>query len=266
MFTDTLPAVVYHSLGGQSADVWPLTGAWLLHLLAARIFDDMQDDEGLARPWMERGPLGALPLGIAVLEAASLCVTHMTEQGATLRDLLQALSRTGMQAARAQAYEPQYDLSPRALEAYFDHIIATTGEVFATGAWLGGRLYGADEPILCALHTFGYNFGLQAAIMDDCLDVQPVVDGQGVSDLVNGRFRLPVLYAAAQVDHPIQPELLTRLQEPLSVTQASEVMNLLEEMGAIDWSLHVAAVFREKAIAALSSVPEPARSVLATYV
>lgn len=265
MFTDVLPAVVYQSLGGKSADVWPLAGGWLLHLLAARIFDDMQDGEGLARPWMQRGPVLALPLGIGVLEAASLCLVHLADQGDTLRDILQVLSQTGMQAARAQAREPLHDLSEIALEAYFDHIIATTGEVFAAGAWMGGRLYDADESILSALHVFGYNFGLTAAILDDCQDVQPI-DGQGDSDLVKGRFRLPVLYAAAQTEHPAQPHLLNLLQKPLSSTQAMEVVGLLEEMAAIDWSLQVAAVFREKAIVALSGVPEPARSELLVYV
>lgn len=265
LLTDTLPSVVYHSLGGHSDDVWPLTGSWLLHLLAARIFDDLQDHEGSARPWMQGGPAMALPLGIAILEAASFCLAHLADQGETLRDILHVLSRTGMQAARAQALEPQYDLSAMALETYFDHIIATTGEVFATGAWLGGRLYAADEPILSALHTFGYNYGLKIAIIDDCQDVYPK-DGQDVSDLVNGRFRLPVLYAAAQADHPAQAHLLARLQDSPSVTQVSAIVGLLEEMGAIEWSLRIATVFGEKAIAALSGVPEPARSKLAVYV
>lgn len=265
MFTDALPAMVYHSLGGKSADIWPVTGSWLLHLLAARIFDDMQDGEGVEQPWMQRGPMLALPLGIGILEAASLCLTHLTNQGDTLRDILQILSQTGMQAARAQAYEPLRDLSEMALEAYFDHIIATTGEVFAAGAWVGGRLCEADESILHALRTFGYNYGLQVAILDDCQDVQSP-DGQGDSDLVKGHFRLPLLYAVSQSEHPVQPYLLNLLQNPLSSTKAMEVVGILEEMAAIDWSLRAATVFREKAIAALSGVPEPARSELLVYV
>ncbi|MBK8989509.1 MAG: polyprenyl synthetase family protein [Chloroflexi bacterium] len=211
-----------------------------------------------------RASIGAAA-GHCLLEAASFCLAHLADRGETLRDLLYVLSRTGMQAARAQAREPQYDLSAMALEAYFDHIIATTGEVFATGAWLGGRLYAADEPILSALHTFGYNLGLKVAIIDDCEDVYPK-DGQGVSDLINGRFRLPVLYAAAQAEHPAQAHLLARLQDSPSVTQVSEILGLLEEMGAIEWSLRMAKVFGEKAITALSGVPEPARSKLAVYV
>jgi geranylgeranyl pyrophosphate synthase len=265
MFTDVLPAVVYHSLGGKSADIWPITGSWLLHLLAARIFDDMQDGEGLARPWMQRGPALALPLGIGILGAASLCLTYLADQGDTFRDILQVLSQTKMQASRAQAREPLRDLSEMALEAYFEHIIATTGEVFAAGAWMGGRLYGADESILRALNAFGYNYGLQVAILDDCQDVQ-AIDGQGDSDLVKGHFRLPLLYAVAQTEHPAQPCLLNLLQNPLSSTQAMEVVGLLEEMAAIDWSLRAAAVFREKAILALSGIPEPAQSELLAYV
>jgi geranylgeranyl pyrophosphate synthase len=264
-FTDALPATVYHSLGGQSCDIWPLNGAWLLHLLAARIFDDLQDKEGLARPWMRRGPAVALPLGIAVLEAASFCLAHLADESGVLGDSLRALSRTGVQAARAQAYEPQHDWSETALEAYFDHIIATTGDVFAAGAWLGGRLYDADATTLEALRAFGYNLGLKVAILDDCRDVQPE-DGHGVSDLANGRFRLPVLYAINQVEHPSQPALMKALQSPLATKQSLEIVELLEEIGAMTWSIRVANVFGEKARAALADIPEPTRQSLATYV
>jgi geranylgeranyl pyrophosphate synthase len=257
VFTDSLPAVVYQALGGELAAAVPLNACWLLHLLAARIFDDIQDGEGEENPWQQAGTAQAIPIGVALLGAAGASLAHLTTGVEVMADLLHLFGRTTAAAARAQAAESQGSLADTSLDHYFAHIIGTTAEVFAAGAWAGGRLWGGNTAEMQALYDFGYNLGMRLAILDDCLDI---------AELSNGRYRLPVLYAVSRQDHP-EGRLLTALlmQPQLTPAQSQQAQALLTEMGAISWSVELAATYQEKALAALAVLAVPAREALIPY-
>lgn len=255
-FSDTLPAIVYHALGGDLSDVVPMNACWLLHMLAARVFDDLQDEEGRQHPWIQGGSGKALPIGIGLLSLATVSLTHLRCDGKTLAALLNRFGQATTVAARAQSLEPIRDLTSGALERYFAHIGGTTAEVFATGAWAGGRLWSNSPNTLQALYDFGYNYGLFTAIIDDCLDL---------GDAARGRFRLPVLYAASRQDHPAYSELMTLLTQPGLVPDATQIQHLLSEIGAIPWSVGLAISFQQRAFNALTALPTSAQEALIHY-
>ena len=257
VFSDTLPLVVYQALGGEPVDALPLNACWLLHLLAARVFDDIQDEEGSDHPWHQDGLRQALPTGIGLQAAATLSLAHLSCGAETLAALLEVFGRATAVAARAQSLETVSDLADGALDRYFAHIGATTAEVFGAGTWAGGRLYHNEAERLEALYNFGYNFGLYVAILDDCLDV---------ADVAHGRFRLPVLYAASLQEHPAHPELLALLSQPTLAQHVDQVQGLLGEMGAVIWSANLATAFRQKAVDALQALPQSVQEALIPYV
>lgn len=257
VFSDTLPLVVYQALGGEPVEALPLNACWLLHLLAARVFDDIQDEEGSDHPWQHGGLRQALPTGIGLQAAATLGLAHLKCDVETLAALLEVFGRATAVAARAQSLETGSDLADGALDRYFAHIGATTAEVFGAGAWAGGRLYYNEAEYLEALYTFGYNFGLYVAILDDCLDE---------ADVAYGRFRLPVLYAASLHEHPVHPELLALLSQPALAQHVGRVQHLLSEMGAVIWSANLATAFRQKAVDALQALPQSVQEALIPYV
>lgn len=265
MVTDTLPALVYGALGGCVETALPLNGSWLLYLMAARVFDDIQDGEGEGHPWNRQGLLPALPVGIGLMSTAAICLSQQQADRDTLCSLYRLFGLTGVGAAQAQRNERSDPDKNEVLESYFAHIIGATAQVFAAGARAGGCLFGVGEQTLTALSDFGYNLGMKLAILDDCHDLTA---GPGSSsDVVNGRYRLPVLYALAQPVTPAQSQLRRMLQEAQeNKAVVADAVGLLDDMGAIAWSLNLAQVYQEKALSALSRLPDKNSGVLAAYV
>jgi geranylgeranyl pyrophosphate synthase len=264
--TDIWPALTYTATGGEIQKGIPLAALWLLQILAARVFDDIQDGEGLENPWQQRGLEQALPTGIALLTAANICLAHLPTDVETFKAVVQALARAGTLAAKAQSRPPR-DWSAQALGPYFEHLIATTGQIFATGAWVGARLNGVtDASTLHALYEFGLNSGMKMAIVSDCADLQPQKIGK-LSDLTARVYKLPVLYAMSRTDAPYHDDLLKLLEGDASLTgnRLKEAVSILDEMGAITWSLNIAADFQNRALAALHTLPDEISGVLTSY-
>ncbi|MFQ5419927.1 MAG: polyprenyl synthetase family protein [Anaerolineae bacterium] len=265
-YIDVWPALTFATTGGDLQAAVPLVALWLLHIMAARVFDDIQDNEGLDNPWQHRGVEQALPTGIALLTLANICLTHLQTDVETFKAVMQALGRAGTLAAKAQSHPPR-DWSAQTLEPYFEHLIATTGQVFAAGAWAGARLNTTDENMLDALYQFGLNRGMEMAIISDCADLQPQNPSK-LSDLTAGIYKLPVLYAVSLAEHPQQARLMKLLGENASLVgeRLTEMIALLDEMGAVAWSLNLAVDFRNRATAALRILPDEVNEALAGYV
>jgi geranylgeranyl pyrophosphate synthase len=265
-YTDVFPALIYIAVGGDYPKSIPLTAFWLLNILAARVFDDIQDQQGECNPWNQGGLVQSLPTGLALLTAANICFSHLESDIDAFRAIQNAFGRAGALAAKAQRLTPTTDLSSNSLEQYFFHIIGATAEIFATGAWAGGRLKTVDETTLNALREFGYNIGMRIAILSDCFDLQPASLDKP-SDLTSGSYRLPVLYAASLTEHPDHPELMELLTKgKLEGGRYDTAITLLENMEAISWSVQLATEFQNRAIAALNSLPEYTQEALANYV
>jgi len=266
MFTDTLPAIVSVAFGKHVEMVVPMNSGWLLYLIAARVFDDIQDGEGNGRPWNRHGLSHTLPVGIGLMSAATVCLSHQTADADTLRSIYHMFGMTGVEAAQAQWNERIDDVwGSDALDAYFAHIIGATAKVVAVGAWAGGFLSGAKGQTLKALYDYGYNVGMKFAILDDCQDL--IASEYSSSDLVNGRYRLPVLYAMGQPDHSARSQLRILLQGAKN-SKATEIqaVKLLDEMGAIAWSLNLAQVYQQKALGVLDVLSKDVKETLAAHV
>jgi geranylgeranyl pyrophosphate synthase len=108
---------------------------------------------------------------------------------------------------------------------------------------------------------------MKTAIVLDCRDLRPK-SADKPSDLTVGSYKLPVLYAASTLtDHPDHGLLMKLLREGnLSGDRLKTVVEILEEMGAVSWSVQVALEYENKARLALDSLPDAARKVLVDYV
>ena len=137
----------------------------------------------------------------------------------------------------------------------------------AVGTWTGGRLHTSNSKILCALHQYGRNLGLKMAIIDDCLDLAPE-KATKLSDLTVAAYKLPVIYAASLTQHAKHSRLqqLLHTDVPLHGARLNEVIELLEEMGAIAWCLQLAGQFQQQAKAALYELPHDMQQQLHAYV
>jgi geranylgeranyl pyrophosphate synthase len=112
-------------------------------------------------------------------------------------------------------------------------------------------------------YQFGLNAGIAGQITDDCLDLK-----QG--DLANRKMTLPVIYALSNKHHPSYPRLLDLIESDNGGSEienwVTDVYSVLEEMGAVEWSLKAANVYSRRALDALEIFPKERITPLVEYV
>jgi geranylgeranyl diphosphate synthase, type I len=257
---DVLPLLACAAAGGNPDQIYPLAAAWVLYTLAGRIFDDLQDGEGRDHLWNHDGLKSAMPIGLFAIGTAPAALVHLPVSSDTKQEIGATFSHVLALSAAAQSKRPT--LEHLSIEWYFKNIAAKTGLVFATATWAGGKL-AQPEPTgkaLDALYQYGLNAGMMGQIADDCRDL-------ATADLRAGIFTLPVIYALTQEDHQDH----ARLKELLAVTtpqpdRIAAILSILQKMDAINWSLNVAGMYQNQAIAALDSLPTERVSLLLNYV
>lgn len=254
-----LPALVCEAVGGDWRSAIPLAAGWQFFYLAAQLFDDLQDGDAKSGPWQGWPVARLLSVGTGALFAAEICLGHLRVSAETHTDIHLLLTRTGLLAARAQATEQTEPTLPE----YFQNIAAKTGLLFAAIVQAGARLATSEPAILSAMHDFGLNLGLLTQLHDDLRDLAPT---QPDNDLIQRRHTLPLLYALAQVSHPLHPELTRALHSADGAVDARRLYELLYAMEAIHFCLSVAHVYKQKAYAALSLLPTEKTIHLTAYV
>lgn len=262
-FSDTLPGLIGMALGGEENRCTPLVAAWLLYIVGAKVLDDVQDQDAADQLWMRGGLDCAIPLGMALITAPNICLAHLDTDGETLKAILVTFGQVATSAARGQS-RPTDDFS--SLETYFSHIVSTTAQLFAAGAWAGGRLLTKDEGTLTALSEFGHGLGMKTAIMLDCLDLNPSNEAKP-SDLAVNSYKLPVIYAAATCkDHPQHEKLmaLLDLSQP-NEDEVAQMIAILDHMRAVTWSVSLAEQFQVQALQALDRLPA-VKQMVSAYV
>jgi hypothetical protein len=255
MRVDTWPVVCCQAIGGQPADVWPVAAAWVLYILAGRIFDDVLDAEGDNQVWPD-GRCQALPTGLFAIGVANQALTHLSDLSAHA-GIARAFNQALATAARAE--KGQIPLAQLNVETYFQRTAAKTGLVFGTGAWAGVRAACSkpDPALLDAVYTFGTHMGMMIQIVDDCEDI--------AIDLANQTYTLPLIYALSQSDHPAYPSLCRLLQPSLEPENVTAVVNVLIEMDAINWCLQAAAAYQQRAFSLLAEMGLPQSVLLQSY-
>lgn len=258
MHTDLIPILACVAAGGSGANALPVSASWLLYVLAARIFDDYQDGEGQNRPW--NGDVqDPLALGLFSLGAAQSALSRLEADVETVRQIGGAFGNVLAMAARAQ--DKRIAVGSLSVEQYFTNMAAKTGIVFATAAWSGARVSTLipSNSVLDALYDYGLNVGMTIQITDDCRDL-------AAGDLERNNFTLPVIYGLAQQDHRCQPRLAQLLTQTGGSERTEAILEILEEMGAVNWSRHVASVYRTRALAALEPLDRERTIYLEEYV
>lgn len=255
-----MPTLTCVATGGDAEQVVPLTAAWLLYDLASDVLDDVQDHEHKDLSWNHWPPDRAMLVGTGLLFAAQLCLAGLDAPADVLAEIQEALARTGLMAAQAQTIATN-DLS---LSSYLHRIIANTGIVYATAAWMGARVHSRDPRILKPLREYGLALGTLIQIRDDCVDLSV---SRVASDLARGNYTLPVLYALAQTGDPNHGQLqaLIRSGNPVPLEQVEDVVQILQEMKALSYTTAVAKVYEQKAMAALDELPEHDTACLRVY-
>ncbi|HEX5140051.1 MAG TPA: polyprenyl synthetase family protein [Dehalococcoidia bacterium] len=174
-------------------------------------------------------------------------------------DVVRLFARTLMEMTTGElqqdmgAYEYSQDT-----RKYFDRIYGKTASLFAAAAQGGGMVGGLPEEHCVALRAYGENVGMAFQIMDDILDFTADAEELGKpagSDLMNGTLTLPALLLIDRdpENNPVKRFFAGGRSKAENLRRA---LQQIRESDILEESFRVAYDFRDKALAALESVPE----------
>jgi heptaprenyl diphosphate synthase len=153
--------------------------------------------------------------------------------------------------------------SQRTVDDYLDTIRLKTAALFKASCDLGGATSGVDGAIRGALTLYGESLGIAFQIVDDLLDILGDPNATGKvpgTDLKEGVFTVPVLIASER-DRALERELSVDRRD------LAEVLPVLIETGALQETFDLAASYGDRALNALSTLPDGEwKSVLASTV
>ncbi len=148
---------------------------------------------------------------------------------------------------------------------YMDVIRCKTAQLFAAAAQLGATLAHAPREIEDALSAYGLHLGNAFQLMDDVLDYQanPARLGKNIGDdLAEGKPTLPLIHAMQHAT-PEDSALIRQAIEQGGGEHMHAILEIIASSGSLDYTARLAMDEVERAIAALSVLPDsPQRAAL----
>lgn len=177
---------------------------------------------------------------IAIL-AGDFLLARASEIAAPLGiEAVALLARTYALLCEGQILELQLtDDLDQGPERYFTVIEKKTASLIRTSARLGAMAGGADDDQIEAATTWGHEVGMVFQMADDVLDLVATEQFLGKpagSDIGEGTFTLPVLYALASSDGPRVRSLLSS-GKPYARDDVEQVIDIVRSGGHVERAL-----------------------------
>jgi len=244
----------------------------LLHNFSL-IHDDIEDHSSVRRGrstvWSLWGVPQAVNVGDGMFSLAHLTMEGLLARGVPSRRALQAIRMFGQTCVTLT--EGQFldmDMEDRLdvdLDLYLWMIRNKTAVLLGTSAGLGAVLVGQDTEVVAACQRFGEHLGMAFQVVDDVLGTwgDEAVTGKSASrDIWDRKKTYPVAWIFDLLDRsPDSPlaEKCCRLKELYSRPiveegDVSEVLRILEEVGARDQAEEAASGYYQMALDELGGV------------
>ncbi len=141
---------------------------------------------------------------------------------------------------------------------YIDVIVRKTATLFEAGTRLAGVISQSDEATEQALADYGMELGIAFQIVDDALDYMGKDIGKNVGDdLEEGKPTLPLI-RAMQTAAPEKASVIREAIEQGGRDRIDDIMQIIRETDAIDYSMDLARQYAESASRRLETLPASA--------
>ncbi|QYJ77279.1 MULTISPECIES: octaprenyl diphosphate synthase [Shewanella] len=144
-------------------------------------------------------------------------------------------------------------------ESYMRVIYCKTAKLFEAATRLAAVLAGSDEKVEEALADYGKYLGTAFQLIDDLLDYTSDAEELGKNigdDLAEGKPTLPLIYAIGHGNEREQDLIRTAIEKADGTGAIEEILTALHRCGALDYTRRRAEEEADKAISALSVLPE----------
>ncbi|HEX6289767.1 MAG TPA: polyprenyl synthetase family protein [Herpetosiphonaceae bacterium] len=238
--------------GGVLEGALPVTAAWQVLHIAAKLFDDVEDGDA-------DDPAADVNIASALLSLVPLLLERLVEHDLPLAQI-QRLTHGAHRAVMLASAGQHADLlagSRDAAEVDPDRWLAIarakSGALLAWAAWAGASVAGAQGAALDRYYAYGEYLGVLLQIADDFVGIwQP----ERASDLTTRRLSLPVCYAlsvAPPHERAALRELLERSTGQAANNQAAARQRLID-LGAQAYMVVIARIYQQHALEALRSI------------
>lgn len=241
------------AVGGKTEDALEAAAAIeILHTFTL-IHDDVMDRDELRRGVKTVHVLWGIPMAIIagdalfakVFEALSENVRRLGLPAGKAVEIFRTISVTSFEICQGQAMDILMARKEKVSEdEYLKMVSGKTGALLDASMKIGAIIGGGTEKEVSALSNFGRKIGTAFQIRDDILGIigEESKFGKPIgSDIREGKRTLPIIYAFKR----LPPEKKKMIESVLgrgriSRKKLEEVVNLLEECGAIEYSSKLA--------------------------
>lgn len=244
-----LPTLSCIASGGSPHAAAPVTAAWQLARLAAKLLDDIEDGELTNRTSL------TLNAATALIFAAQLTLQDLSETLSRERvwQLGQDLQRSMLRAAAGQqadlisTLEPAENPDP---DTWLEIAAAKSGEPHGWAARAGAFVACAPEEPLRSFHEYGHHLGILIQVADDWKDIW---DENGAGVCTRPGSSLPVCYARLTAPEATQQQLQNIIErlERGDTTAMPQLRQILIAEGAQAYQLVTARLHHSQALQAL---------------
>lgn len=257
------------AVGGKPEDALEAAAAVeILHTFTL-IHDDVMDRDEFRRGVRTVHVLWGVPMAIIagdalfakVFEALAENVRRLKLPAEKAVEIFRSISVASFEICRGQAMDILMAERRTASESeYLEMVSGKTGALLDASMRIGAIIGGGSEREIGALSAFGRKIGIAFQIRDDVLGItgEESKFGKPVgSDIREGKRTLPIIYALRRLS-PAKRRLLKGAlgKGRISGSRLERIVRMLQECGAIDYSLNLARRLVEEAKAELSAVGE----------
>lgn len=260
--------LAYQSIAGDHTRALPGAAAVEMGHNFSLVHDDIEDHgaERRHRPalWTVSGVPQAINTGDTLFTLSRMALYRLSEEGfddARVLRLMRLYDETCLALCEGQfmdIWTSEHD-EWMSVDYYFDMIGRKTAALIAGSAEAGAVLATEDEAVITAYRRFGWALGLAFQLNDDLLGIwgDEAQTGKETSDIATRKKTLPLIYALAEAtgkDRERLQALLAQSESQPSPAEISEVLEILERVGAAEYTRARARELRDEALAELGSV------------
>ena len=267
-----LGLLAYASIAGDYRPALPGAAAVELGHNFSLVHDDIEDGDRERRHratlWTVHGIPQAINTGDTLFSLSRIALHRLTDLGfsdAKVLRLMRLFDETCLRLCEGQYIDIATSESDElmSVDGYLDMIGRKTAALIAGSIEAGAVLATDDEEVIGRYRRFGWALGLAFQINDDLLGIWGAeqATGKEPSDVAHKKKTLPVIYAAEHAGPEDRARLLDLYGHPdPSAAEVKEIVEILERVGARDYTRDQARRYRDEALAELDAagVVQPA--------
>jgi len=230
------------------------------------VHDDIMDQDemrrGRATLHRKIGDPDAINAGDGLFALSFNMLSQTDVDGEKIRRLLEELSSSVLKIAEGQEEDMRFEKTFEIKEEDFIQMIEKkTGYLFSAATKGGAIIADCQEEEIKKMGAYARKMGIAFQIQDDYLDLVGDEDKTGKdvgSDIKEGKRTLMVIKALSELPETEKDRFIEILEEENNTQEdIKEAMDIMKDIGAIEYSKNLARTYAEDAKSELDIIPDP---------